>query len=114
MTERLEQIDGSNWEDFLDDDIAVLVLARTDCDACDDYTDELKGFLSEDDDWRDVDFGKMFVDKPGLASFKKETPWLKDVRNLPYTAIYVDGEVEKKFAGSGINRLTNRLERVTS
>ena len=112
--ERLEMIDGSNWRDFLANDVAVLVLARTDCQACDAYTEELKGFLAEDTEWADVKFGKMFIDRPGLASFKKENTWLQDVRNLPFTAIYVDSEVEKTFAGSGINRLTNRLERVTS
>jgi hypothetical protein len=114
MTERLEQIDGSNWEDFLDGELTVLVLARTDCDACDESPEQLQEFLAEDEEWQDADFGKMFIDKPGLASFKKESPWLKDVRNLPYTAIYVDGEIEKEFAGSGISRLTNRLERVTA
>ena len=114
MSERLKMIDGSNWKEFLDSDVAVLMLARTDCDACDEYTDELTDFLSDDDDWTDIQFGKMFIDEPGLASFKKESPWLQDVRNLPFTAIYLEGEVEKTFAGSGINRLTNRLERVAS
>ena len=111
--EHLEEIDGSNWEDFLNADVAVLMLARTDCDACDDFTEELEGFLAEDSEWSEVAFGKMFIDQPGLASFKKESCWLKDVRNLPFTAIYVDGELKKKFAGSGITRLTNRLDRVT-
>ena len=108
----IESIDKSNWKEFVESDAAVLMLARTDCDNCDAWTEELGAFLEEDETFSEVRFGKMFIDKPGLAEFKKANPWLKDVRNLPYNIIWIDGEAAKKFAGSGVNRLTNRLERL--
>lgn len=114
MADRLEEVDGSNWQEFVESDTAVLMLGRTDCDACVMYTDELLEFLAEDDEWTDVRFGKMLLDQPGLASFKQKAGWLSEVSDLPYTAIYSNGELEKTFAGNGVDRLTNRLERLES
>ncbi len=108
----LQKIDGSNWREFVGSERAVLVLGRSDCEACEAYSEELEEFLAEDHQWGDVVFGKMTIDQPGLASFKKEASWLSEVRDLPYTVIYVEGELEKRFAGNGIERLTNRLERI--
>ena len=59
-------------------------------------------------------FGKIFLDKPGLVSFKRANPWLAEVDVLPFNIIYKNGNKEKTFAGKGVERLTNRLERITS
>ncbi|NJK89976.1 MAG: hypothetical protein HC923_11690 [Myxococcales bacterium] len=106
---RLEAIDGSNWEDFVKSKKAVLMLGKSDCGACNEWTQELKDYLAETSEHSDVRFGKMLLDQRGLASFKKEHTWLKDVDALPYNVIFKDGEVRKTFAGKGVERLTNRL-----
>ena len=110
--QRLEEIDGDNWQEFVESETAVLMLGRSDCAACDTYTEQLESIHAEDDEWTEVRFGKMLIDQPGLASFKNEASWLADVRDLPFTAIYAEGDLEKTFAGTGIERLTNRLERI--
>ncbi|MFB6264886.1 MAG: hypothetical protein ABEL76_14885 [Bradymonadaceae bacterium] len=111
-TAPLKQIDGDNWRDFLEDGTSVLVLTRSDCDACDTYTEELEEFLDEGDRSSELEVGKMIVDEGGLADFKRDQDWVADVRNLPYTAIYVDGSLEKSFPGTGIDRLERRLDRL--
>jgi len=109
---RLEAIDGSNWETFVGSPWAVLMLGKTDCEHCIGYTEELQGFLGADRTYGDVRFGKMLLDKGGLASFKRANPWLADVDVLPYTLIYRAGAKLAEFAGGGLPRLQARLDRL--
>ena len=110
--ERLEAIDGTNWETFLAAPSAVLMLGKTDCEHCIEFTAELKAFLDNDQDYADVRFGKVLLDKGGLATFKRANPWLAEVDVLPYTLVYRRGERFAEFAGGGINRLKIRLARL--
>jgi len=110
--QRLEAIDGTNWESFVGAPWAVLMLGKTDCDKCAAYTEELGGFLAVDAAYRGVRFGKMLLDKGGLASFKRANAWLAEIDVLPYTLIYRNGQKVAEFAGGGVGRLTARLERV--
>ena len=109
---KLEQLDASNWEEFLKSDVAFLMLGKSDCAACNEWTEELTQFLASDKEFENVRFGKVLLDKPGLAAFKKANPWLADVDSLPFNVIYIKGNREKSYAGSGIERLTNRLNRL--
>ncbi|MGF1511521.1 MAG: hypothetical protein ACFB9M_18665 [Myxococcota bacterium] len=109
---RLESIDGKNWKDFLESPKAVLVIGKTDCAACQEWTDELSTFLEGGAAPEDVRFGKLLIDRPGLTDFKRANPWLKDVSVLPFTVLYQSGTQKKSFAGKGIDRLNNRLSRL--
>ena len=109
---RLEILDGDTLPGFLDASPSVLMLAKSDCDACQQWTEQLEEFLSEDTEWAHVRFGKLKLDQRGLADFKKQNPWLADLHDLPYNIVYVDGERKKEFLGSGIDRLVNRMRRV--
>jgi hypothetical protein len=80
--------------------------------GCNEFTDELNGFLAADQTYGDVRFGKILLDRGGLAGFKRANPWLADVDVLPYTVIYRAGAKVAAFAGGGIARLESRLERV--
>jgi hypothetical protein len=111
MSARLEAIDGRSWEAFVAAPAAVLMLGKSDCEACKAWTAELEGFLAKDDRFSQVRFGKVLLDTPGLASFKRANPWLAGLDSLPFNVIYVKGERVKEFAGGGIERLVNRLER---
>ena len=106
---RLEQIDGTNWRDFVQAPVAVLVIGKSDCPACGSWSEELEKFLAEDKDWTHVRFGKMLVDKPGLIDFKRASPWLAEVDELPFNQIYVKGERSKAYPGGGTERLLSRL-----
>lgn len=112
LMSRLEALDGKTWEEFTGAPIAVLMLGKSDCAACSTWTEELTQFLETDEQYRSVRFGKILLDTPGLVSFKRANPWLAEIDVLPYTQIYVNGAREKGFAGSGIERLTNRLARL--
>ena len=109
MSARLEQIDGGNWKDFLQAPVAVLMLGKSDCEACRGWTEELEQFLAGDTEWKHVRFGKMVLDKGGLFEFKRATPWLATLDTLPFNQIYVGGREWKNFAGGGVERLVSRL-----
>jgi hypothetical protein len=110
----LEHIDGGNWEDFLRAPVAVLMLGKSDCEACAAWTDELTRFLAADGEWTHVRFGKMLLDKGGLVGFKRAHPWIAELEVLPFTQIFVAGERAKSFAGGGVERLVNRLSQVAT
>ena len=112
MSSRLEILDRETWREFLDSPGAVLILGKSDCDSCAAWTQELETFLADDTEWSNVRFGKIELDRGGLGAFKKETPWLAEVKDLPFTLVYVNGEKKKEFLGSGIERLVNRMRRV--
>jgi hypothetical protein len=114
MSERLEAVDGENWEEFVSAPFAVLMLGKTDCNACKDWTEELTGLLADASRWSGVRFGKMLIDTRGLIGFKKANPWLAEVTDLPFNVLFVDGERRKSWAGCGADRLAKRLERVLS
>ena len=109
---RLEVVDAKNWEEFVQSPTAVLMLGKTDCAACNEWTEELTAFLGDASRYPEVRFGKIVIDKPGLVSFKRANPWLAEVDVLPFTVLYKGGEKQKTFAGKGIERLTNRLDRL--
>jgi len=109
---RLESIDSSNLEGLIKSPYAVLVLAKTGCPACQSWGDELTSYLDDPEKWPQVRFGKALLDKPGLARYKRDNPWLAEVDVLPYNVIYVNGEIIKSYAGGGIERLENRLRRI--
>jgi hypothetical protein len=111
---RLEPIDGTCWEGLLGAPWSVLMLGKSDCDHCNEFTEELHAFLAADQTYTDVRFGKILLDRGGLASFKRANPWLADVDVLPYTLIYMAGEKVAEFVGGGIGRLESRLERLRS
>ncbi len=112
MSERqVEMLDRKNWEEFLSSPLNVLILAKSDCGACKTWQAELNEFLKGDEDFSKVRFGNLELDQPGLVGFKRANPWVAEIHDLPYTLIYKDGEQFKKFAGGGVERLTNRLRR---
>lgn len=109
---RIEVLDRESWNDFLESDVAVLMLAKSDCAACKAWTEELEAALGEPGRWAEVRFAKLVLDQPGLGRFKKSNPWLTQVDALPFNVIYKHGERVKSFAGGGLERLENRLRRV--
>ena len=113
MSGRLEMIDGTNWRDFVAAPKAVLMIGKSDCGACGQWTEELQSFLESDQDWKDVRFGKMLLDQRGLIDFKKANTWLADLDELPFNQIYLKGERSKSFAGGGVERLVNRLRNLS-
>ena len=111
---RVEAIDGSGWEEFVASPVAVLVLGRSDCAACAQWSSELEAHLGDPTRWPEVRFGKVLLDTPGLAGFKRANPWVAELDVLPSNQIYVRGERVKSFAGGGVSRLDSRLRRVAA
>ncbi|HEY2386585.1 MAG TPA: hypothetical protein VGK30_06460 [Candidatus Binatia bacterium] len=108
----LEQIDGRNWEEFLQAPVAVLMLGKSDCPACGAWTDELSAFLASDGEFAHVRFGKILLDKGGLIGFKRAHPWIAELDVLPFNQIFIAGERSKSFAGGGLERLLGRLRQL--
>jgi hypothetical protein len=111
---RLEKVDGRNWREFVAAPVALLVIGKSDCAACAAWSEELERFLAQDTEWTHVRFGKMLVDEGGLVDFKRASPWLADVDELPFNQLYVRGERSKAWPGAGIERLVTRLRAVAA
>lgn len=109
---RLEEINRDNWQEFVQAPLAMMMLGKSDCAACKAWAEELTEFLSDEGQFPNVRFGKLLLDQGGMGAFKKENAWLADVENLPHNAIFRGGEMKKEFVGSGIERMTNRLNRM--
>jgi hypothetical protein len=109
---RVERIEGTAWRDLVSHPLAVLVIGKSDCPSCTAWALELEQFLAHDEEWRDVRFGKVLLDQPGLVDFKRANPWIAELDSLPYTQIYARGERAKAFSGSGAVRLVRRLRGV--
>lgn len=110
MSMELKMLDGENWRDFMAGDNVFLMLGKSDCAACNTWTDELKTWLGGEAALKNVAFGKLLLDQRGLTDFKREHgAWLKDVHDLPFNVIWQQGEMKKSWAGGGLDRLTNRL-----
>ena len=108
----LETITGDNWQEFTDSPLAVLVIGKTDCEKCAEWSQELIAFLAETSDFDSVRFGKLMLDTRGLSDFKKANAWLAELTALPHNVIYQAGERVKDYAGGGATRLENRLKRI--
>lgn len=110
----LEKVDGENWQDFINSGPVFLMLGKSDCGACNAWTDELVAFLGKDERYAGkVRFGKMLLDQRGLTEFKRaHGGWLKDVHDLPFNTLWAGGEKKKEWPGNGLERLTNRLDNV--
>ncbi len=108
---RLEAIGGENWEALVNTGLSVLVIGKSDCAACNTWSAELTEQLAGDEFFPSVKFGKMLLDQRGLIGFKRASPWLAEVTDLPFNVIFRDGEPVKKWAGGGVERLENRLRR---
>jgi hypothetical protein len=111
VSKRLEILEGDAWQGFTQAPLAVLMLGKSDCAACGEWTRELEDFLATDERFRDVRFGKILLDQRGLVSFKRANPWIAELETLPWNVIFVKGERVKSWAGAGIDRLVTRLER---
>jgi hypothetical protein len=111
MSERLEILDGTTLDEFLAAPAAVLILAKTTCEHCKQWSEELAIHLDEGGAWPGVRFGKLYLDRPGLVAFKRANPWLAGVDDLPTNVLYVGGERVKTWAGGGTDRLDNRLRK---
>jgi len=110
----LELLDRETWEAFTQAPLAFLMLGKKDCEHCAKWTDELTAFLAADTEFAAARFGKLLIDTPGLGAFKKANPWLAEVEVLPYNLLYQAGQRVKDWPGGGIDRLVNRLRRITS
>ena len=104
-------VDGESWQDFVAAPVAVLMLARGNCNACASWTEELTALLEDPTRGEGVRFGKMLLDQKGLMGFKRESLWLASVDALPTMVIYANGERKEIFAGGGWEDVENRLAR---
>ena len=103
----MEILGPKDWEEFLSAPIAVLMLGKTDCAACEEWATELQS----NEIPPGVRIGKILLDKPGFGRFKIAYDWVANVDVLPYNVIFVDGEMKKQWAGGGMDRLQTRLNR---
>ena len=110
----LEILSRETWEEFVASPRVFLMIGKSDCPACNEWTTGLEEFLAADSEFPDVRFGKVLLDTPGLGGFKKANAWLAAVHDLPYNVVFRDGARVKEWVGGGVDRMVNRLRRLTT
>jgi hypothetical protein len=110
----LETLTDENYEEFLEEGTRVLVLTQKDCPHCRAWTDEVTKFLESDEEWKEVRFARIDLASEKVEEFKKANDWLEFVPGVPFNVIFLGGEPTNSFAGSGVKRMVNRLQRLSS
>ena len=101
-------ITDANVDEVRNAEIGVLILTKSDCGHCARYQQEITA-LRERGRLRGPVIGKMVLDHPGSASFKRDNAWLSGLKNLPYTLIYRHGARVDEFEASKGSYLAERL-----
>ena len=73
----LELLGRNDWEDFLSAPLAVLVLGKNGCAACEQWALDLQQWLDSGQAPDGARFGKLILDTPGLGRFKIAHPWVQ-------------------------------------
>jgi hypothetical protein len=88
---------------------AALVITRSTCHPCGAYQAEIAALLAQGK-LAGIAVGTLVLDRPGAARFKRDNPWLAELRYLPYTVLYRQGERVDAFAASRGAYLLERTE----
>ncbi len=108
----IQTLTADNLAAFESQPNRVLILGKSTCDNCHRWEAELNQAIEADEFQPEIPVGKLNLDQRGLGDFKKGNPWLVDVKDLPFNVIYKGNEIEKSYAGGGLDRLVNRLKRL--
>jgi hypothetical protein len=102
-------VDDRNLDEVRDANLGALILTTSDCDHCVQYQAEIAA-LRERGRLREVVIGKMVLDRPGSAGFKRDNPWLAGLKNLPHTLVYQRGAKVDEFSASRGAYLLERID----
>ncbi len=109
-TGRFVQVTDQNLQEVVGAERAVLILTKDDCGPCVAYQDDIRGQL-ERGEMKGIVVGKMALDQRGATrDFKRDNPWLADIKFLPYTLLYGKGQRVDGFAASKGSYLLERIE----
>ena len=106
----IREVNDENLQEVVEAEQAILVLTKSDCGHCIAYQAEIEALLERGDMGGTV-IGKMPLNQRGvIRNFKRNNPWLADLRVLPYTLLYSKGQRVDGFAASKGSYLLERIE----
>jgi hypothetical protein len=91
----------------------VLILSKSDCGYCAAYQRDIDAY-QEEGLIDGMSIGKLVLNEPGVAQFKRDNRWMADLSFLPHTLVYHRGQVIDSFGTSKGIYLLERLEDVLS
>jgi AhpC/TSA family protein len=86
----------------------VLILAKNDCGHCAAYQAEIRAVL-ERGGLAGLAIGKLVLNEPGATGYKRANRWLAEVKDLPFTVLYRNGQIVDRFVGSRAACLEERI-----
>ena len=102
-------VNDLNLDELLAAERAVLILTRSDCGHCHQYTAQIEA-LHAAGRLDGIVVGKLVLDEPGSTQFKRANHWLARLASLPYTVLYRRGEQVDAFAASRGSYLLERID----
>ena len=106
----IREVNDQSLKEVVEAEQAVLILTKTDCGHCVAYQAEIEALLERGAMGETV-IGKMPLNQRGMIrDFKRNNPWLADLKFLPYTLLYSKGKCVDNFAASKGTYLLERIE----
>lgn len=106
----IREVNDDNLKEVVEAEQAVLILTKTGCGHCIAYQAEIEALLKRGA-MGEMVIGKMPLDQRGMIrDFKRNNPWLADLKFLPFTLLYNKGQRVDNFATSKGTYLLERIE----
>lgn len=105
----LRDIDDATIGDLLAAERAVIILTMSHCGACAHYQQDIARLMDQGA-FKGLVIGKLTLDRPGSARFKRDNRWVSEVPFVPYTVLYREGEPVNAFAASKASFLAEQVE----
>ena len=102
-------VDDATIGDLLAAERAVVILTKSTCGACTRYQQDIVRLMDRGA-FKGIVIGKLTLDRPGGARFKRDNPWVSEVSFVPYTVLYREGEPVNAFAASKASFLAEQIE----
>tara|TARA_B100001093_G_scaffold516803_1_gene596457 strand:- start:2383 stop:2706 length:324 start_codon:yes stop_codon:yes gene_type:complete len=102
----IRALDGTNWMEFLSLRTVVFIIGRSDCSDCHHLYQEMHS-IELPAHWV---VGKLDLDQPNLGGFRNANPWLEHIDMVPFTTVFVDGEMAAHWAGVDTTRLKESVQ----
>lgn len=102
-------VDDATIGDLLAEERAVVILTKSTCGACARYHQDIARLMDRGA-FKGIAIGKLTLDRPGGARFKRDNPWVSEVSVVPYTVLYREGEPVNAFAASKASYLAEQIE----
>ena len=102
----LHVINSSNWKDFFNSDLSIVMFSKSDCEQCKLLESAVKNLTLQGE----PTFCKVMLDEGGLSDMKLEHKWISNIDILPFNVLISRGVILESWSGFDIEHLIETWE----